>query len=96
MAMFRGQIEDWFNIPKPRFGLMLTRIEGMPKVGMRVQIEGCFGTILELGRNSTDGQPVSYRDCVSGMPCAAYGSILVELSEYQPERGQWVEEVAAT
>ncbi|MFA3917560.1 hypothetical protein AB1E33_11285 [Ruegeria sp. 2012CJ15-1] len=60
---------------------MLTHIEGLPVVGMTIYVAGVFGTIKELGRNSTDRQVVSSRDCLTGRPCASYGSILVEWNE---------------
>lgn len=82
MVQFRGLIEDALLLSKkPGTALVLSHIEGMPKVGMQVSVSGKFAEIKELGRNSTDGQPVSTRSCLTGQPCEPYGSILVEWKE---------------
>lgn len=88
---FSGKIEDVFRI-KGHLAIMLTGIEGMPKVGMTVRIGDCVRTILELGRNSTDHKPISTRDCLTGRPVPPYGSILIEDMANTPDRGCWIEE----
>lgn len=94
---FRGLIEDAFSL-KDRKGLvlMLTHVEGMPQVDMPVRIAGRKTQILDIGRDSTDGQPVSTRTCLTGKPVPAYGSIFVGWTPPCPDtpalRGQWVQE----
>ncbi len=45
---------------------------------MRLNISGYECTLTEVGRNTTDGQAVSSRDCLTGKPVAPYGHILIE------------------
>lgn len=94
---FRGQIQDAFMF-RERKGLVLslTNIEGLPEIGMHVSILGEIRKIIEIGRNSTDGNAVSYRSCLTGQPVPAYGSIGVDWNESDVDaiglRDQWVEE----
>ncbi|MDD9729972.1 hypothetical protein PVW46_08630 [Mameliella sp. AT18] len=89
---FRGQVEDCFLLVEKGLAVMLNRIEGMPKTGMRVCIGETETRIIDVGRNSTDGQPVSTRDCLTGRTCSPYGFILIDFLEQRPKRGVWVEE----
>ncbi len=96
---FAGYVEDVLSLRhKDGLVLMLTGIENHPEVGMTVRVGEHIGSISELGRNSTDGQAVSYRSCLTGKPCSPYGSILVEWSGESPETNslvrQWVKEEA--
>lgn len=78
MTRFTGLIKDAFDLPtRDGIALMLTHIEGTPEVGMQVIVGGKVCSVLALGRNSTDGQIVSTRDCLTGKTVPAYGSILV-------------------
>ena len=78
MTGFRGFIEDAFVLKDKGVAVMLTHVEGMPAVGMRVPVGDQIVTILELGRNSTDGQAVSHRSCLTGKPVPGYGSVLMD------------------
>lgn len=96
---FRGQIQTVHLLPDHKaLVLVLTNIEGMPEVGMFVNLLGETKKIIELGRNSTDGKAVSYRDCLTGQPIPAYGSICVDWSGLYVEKAamhdQWVQEEA--
>lgn len=96
---FFGYVEDVLSLRhKDGLALMLTGIESHPEVGMTIKVGDHIGSIAELGRNSTDGQAVSHRDCLTGKPCSPYGSIFVEWSGETPETnslvGQWVKEEA--
>ncbi len=93
MGMFRGQISGFFAHPKNGLILMLTNIEGNPRVGMQVLVNAKPAIITELGQNSTDGQPVSTRSCLTGQPCPPYGLIVVEIDGAKPANKTWVEEV---
>ncbi|MVO15846.1 hypothetical protein [Parasedimentitalea huanghaiensis] len=94
---FRGLIQDAFQ-HNDKKGLVLTlnHVEGVPQVDMTVHIARQKTQILDIGRNSTDGQPVSTRACLTGKPVPAYGSILVDWAPANPDfralRSQWVEE----
>ena len=97
MTRFKGQIEDVLQLrSKEGLGLFLSHIEGMPEIGMPINVGGEIRRILKLGRNTTDGKHVSDRDCLTGQPCAPYGHILVdwagEFSEAQKLRLQWITE----
>ena len=94
---FRGRITNVFDFPgQEGLAVVLTEIEGMPAVGMSVRLFGRRARILELGRNSTDGQPVSRRDCLTGREVAPYGGVLVEWEGKRPKATrddpQWLEE----
>ncbi len=94
---FRGRIEDAFPLRgKMGLALMLTHMEGMPEKGMRVSIAGRDLNIVDVGRNTTDGKPVSTRDCLTGKAVPPYGSIFVDWLPPYPERTslhrQWIEE----
>lgn len=82
--MYRGKIEDYFMVPGKGLFVMLTEVEGAPKIGMVVDFLGGHRTIKDVGRNSTDGQPVSTRDCLTGRPTAPYGGIVLEWADTQP------------
>lgn len=76
--------------------LMLTHIEGMPAKGMRVSIAGRDLLIMDVGRNSADGKPVSTRSCLTGETVPPYGSIFVDWQPPYPEGASlhrnWIEE----
>lgn len=78
---------------------MLTQIEGMPVKGMHVSIAGRDLLIMEVGKNSTDGEPVSSRSCLTGKTVPPYGSVFVEWLPPYPEGAslhrKWIEEQPA-
>ncbi len=80
---FRGQIQSVHMFPDHKaLVLTLTNIESTPEVGgMFIRLMGETKKIIELGRNSTDGNAVSYRDCLTGKPVPAYGSIGIDWHE---------------
>ncbi|MFY0682515.1 MAG: hypothetical protein JXR13_18225 [Thalassovita sp.] len=97
---FRGQIQDVLPMRQGSgLVLMLTNIEGALAKGMQVQLLDQETKITELGRNSTDGKPVSTRSCLTGKPCAPYGAIALDWQGPQPAAqtlvGQWVQQVTA-
>ena len=57
--MFKGKITDCFEVPGKGLAVMLTEIEGTPRVGALVDFLGGHRSILDVGQNSADGQPVS-------------------------------------
>lgn len=61
--------------------LMLTEVEGAPSIGMTVDFLGGHRAIVDIGKNSTDGQPVSTRDCLTGRTVAPYGAILLNWTD---------------
>ena len=100
MSQFRGLIENAFELPQHGVFLMLNKIEGMPKVGMRVHVLEHRCRITALGRNSTDGQAVSTRACLTGLPTDPYGGVCVEWEAEAPAINElhkcWAEEEVAT
>ena len=98
---FRGRIDDAFPL-KGKDGLVLTlnHIEGMPERGMVLSLAGRRVCIVDVGTNSTDGQAVSTRSCLTGESVPAYGSVFVDWALPYPERAElhqeWVEEVSKT
>ncbi|WP_223424881.1 hypothetical protein [Tateyamaria pelophila] len=96
MERFRGQVDSFFAVADRGLALSLTNIEGMPRVGMTLRVGERLCKVLELGRNSTDGQPVSYRSCLTGAPTPAYGFVVIEWNDDFPEpvefRKMWVAE----
>lgn len=89
MERFRGQVDDFFAIADRGLSLSLTNIDGMPRAGIILQEGERLCKVLELGRNSTDGQPVSYRNCLTGAPTPAYGNVLIEWHDELPEPGEF-------
>jgi hypothetical protein len=94
MDRFRGQIDNCHGIGKPGLVLMLRHVEGMPEPGMTISIAGQTARIIAVGKNATDGKPVSNRSCLTGKPTAPYGSIFVEWTGEWPSRLEWVQEEA--
>ena len=90
MAFFEGRVSDVFDIPKVGRVIMLTEIVGAPNAGMPVRIGDWRGEILDVGKNSTDGQVVSTRSCLTAETVAPYGLIAVSLSCPKPSRGELV------
>lgn len=93
MTGFRGEITDAFVIPDHGLALILNKIEGAPESGMAVQIGKKTTRVKALGRNSTDGQAVSTRSCLTGRTVAAYGGIVVDWDGALPTTGTWVEQL---
>ena len=77
MARFRGRVEDVFTVDTGT-ALFLTEVEGMPREGLLVRLGDRVRSVLTVGRNTTDGQPVSFRDCLTGKPVSGYGHVLVD------------------
>lgn len=98
MKRFREQIVGAFEIPNQGLCLSLNHIDGLPQVDMHNRVGNRLCKIIALGRNSTDGQAVSMRDCLTGRPTPAYGSIVVEWIGSEPTTGEiyklWVSEEA--
>ncbi|MEL7115686.1 MAG: hypothetical protein AAGP08_08850, partial [Pseudomonadota bacterium] len=96
--MFRGIVSDYFVMPGKGLIVMLTEVEGMPKIGSVVDFLGGHLTILEVAKNSTDGQFVSTRDCLTGQPVAPYSTIVLKWPADRPApdgvRGAELAEVA--
>jgi hypothetical protein len=92
MARFGGQIDASFVDANRGIGIVLTHVKGMPRVGIQVRISPRIASVLEIGRNSTDGQSVSTHACLRGLPTAPYGTILVDRDGAMPERLVWFEE----
>ncbi|MGB0159420.1 hypothetical protein [Thalassovita mediterranea] len=61
---------------------------------MTIKINGRQSRILGLSNNSTDGQPVSTRSCLTGKEVPAYGAILIDWPNTgdKPVLKSWVEE----
>ncbi|WP_044006418.1 hypothetical protein [Jannaschia sp. CCS1] len=74
---FTAIIREAFVLSDGKIVLDMSEIEGMPTVGDLVRAGGGAGRIVELGRNSTDGQVVSTRACLTGKEVAPYGGIVV-------------------
>ena len=79
--------------------LQLTEIEGRPEVGMKLRVGERRCAVIELGRNSTDGQVVSTRACLTGRPVAPYGAVCVAWTDGAarpvPRAGEWAQEDGA-
>ena len=76
---FAAEIEDAFKL-KNMSGTVLTLkgVEGWPKTGSLVRFGDYRTRILARSRNTTDGQEVSFHDCLTGKPVPAWSTILVE------------------
>ncbi|WP_299597506.1 hypothetical protein [uncultured Tateyamaria sp.] len=76
--------------------LQLTEVLGHPRKGITLSVVGQRCRVVEVGRNSTDGQAVSTRSCLTGKPVAPYGHVLVKWISEAPLasdiHGNWVEE----
>ncbi|NIZ59473.1 hypothetical protein DL239_00625 [Sedimentitalea sp. CY04] len=97
MPPFRGLIQDAFHLQNEAgVALSLTQVEGIPEIGMMVSVAGQPATIRDFGHNSTDGQVISSRSCLTGEPCSPYGGIFVEWNKNTPAPEdlckQWVQE----
>ncbi|WP_238367069.1 hypothetical protein [Mesobacterium pallidum] len=93
MRALRGFIEDAFVLKGKGVAVMLTHVEGMPEVAMRVMVGDHVLTILALGQNSTDGQAVSHRPCLTGKPGPGYGGVVVDWPGNPRDIArQWVED----
>ena len=75
---FSGKIEDAFRLQDKGVVLMLTDVEGSPEEGLILELQNRLVKVLAVGKNSTDGKPVSTRNCLTGQPTAPYGSVLVD------------------
>lgn len=64
--------------------VMLTEVEGTPTLGTVVDFLGGHRTIVDIGKNATDGQPVSTRDGLTGRTVPPYGTILIDWPEGTP------------
>ena len=95
--MYRGEIEHVFAVPGTGLVLMLTKVEGLPREGMDVLVAGKRHQIKAVATNSTDGQPVSNRNCLTLEPTDPYGAIVLDdLNIPRKELpGLWVSEVSA-
>jgi len=86
---FTAAIKDALTFKsKPGLALLVSNVKGMPAVSMALVVLGKCVEVFELGRNSTDGQPVSFRSCLAGKPTPGYGSIFVNWEGPPPTRGQ--------
>ena len=93
---FRGRVTNVFAIGDRGTALMLTEIEGRPEVGMTLRVGKRRCLVIELGRNSTDGEVVSTRACLTGRPVAPYGAVAVAWTDgaghSAPRAGEWARE----
>lgn len=78
MRAFAGRVTDMFALNDKGFVLQLTEVEGCPARGMKLDIGPKRCRVIEAGRISADGQPVSTRSCLTGQPVPPYGAVLVE------------------
>lgn len=86
---FSAAIKDALTFKsKPGLALMVSNVKGMPAVGMALALLGKCAEVLELGRTSTDGQPVSFRSCLTGKPTPGCGSLFVSWEGPPLTRGQ--------
>jgi hypothetical protein len=78
MTRFRGFVEDAFELAEMKgLVLQLAQVEGLPEVGMKVSLGGRTCCIAGIGTNSTDGQIVSHRSCLTGKPVPPYCTVLL-------------------
>ncbi len=95
--MFSGVVSNFFELKGKGLFVQLTDVEGLPEKDMIVMFYGELATITEVGRNSTDGQAVSTRSCLTGQPVTPYGSVLLDWPTGRAcppyERGVRLEEV---
>lgn len=93
---FRGRITNLFVIQDKGLVVMMTEIEGFPVVGQKVRLLGVQTSVKALGENSTDGQPVSTRSCLTGQQVPPYGGVMVEWEGPVPRLtagdSEWLEE----
>ena len=95
--MFQGQITDCFEMPGKGLVVMLTDVQGTPTIGALVDFLGGHRTIVDIGRATPDGQPVTTRDRVTGQEVPPQGAVVLEWSPETPApkgiRGAWVKEI---
>jgi hypothetical protein len=89
--MFRGKIQDCFEMPGKGLVVMLAEIEGQPKLGAVVDFLGGHRRIVDIG------QPVSARDSATEQLIAPEGSVVLDWPEGRPApqaiRGAEIKEV---
>lgn len=78
MRVFAGRVTDMFASNDKGFVLQLTEVEACPARGMKLDIGPKRCRVIEVGRNSTDGQPLSTRSCLTRQPVPLYGAVPVE------------------
>lgn len=76
--MFRGSVQDCFEVPGRGLVVMLTEVDGEPSIGTVVGFLGGHRTIVGIGDNGTDGQPISTRDCLTGRTVPPYCAVVLE------------------
>ena len=94
--MFRGRVEDCFELPGKGLAVMLTEVEGIPQTGTIVEFLGGHRAIVDVHRNK-EGQAIFTPACLPGQKVAPHCTILLEWNSNVPAptsiRGAPVEEI---